>query len=118
MYRLEMNDDLGRILSFPLKEEGIVTIGRNRDSDVVLTDKSVSRNHCLLHLAGKSIEIEDLGSSNGVIVGGDPIGHRTRLKPGDEIIIGENRLFLRFAAHPEQTRQTFHGPMPDGVKTH
>jgi len=112
MYRLEMTDDLGRLLSFPLKSAGIITVGRNRDNDIVLADKSVSRNHCLLHVAGERVEIEDLGSANGVIVHGALVDGRTKVQGGDEIIIGENRFFLRAVNEQETTHQTFLGPVP------
>lgn len=107
MFRLEATDDLGRILSFPLKEHGLVTIGRNKSNDIVLTDKSVSRNHCLMYIKGDNIEIEDLESANGVIVRGVRIKRRTPVFEGDEIILGENRFFLSRADKTDQTGRTF-----------
>jgi pSer/pThr/pTyr-binding forkhead associated (FHA) protein len=106
MFRLEMVDDLGRTLNFPLKKRGIVTVGRKRDNDIFLNDKSVSRNHCLLYVTPDGVEVEDLQSANGVRVSGARIVIRTKLQPNDEIIIGENRFFLRWAVGDQLTEKT------------
>jgi len=106
MFRLEATDDLGRVLAFPLKEQGLVTIGRNTSNDITLPDKSVSRNHCLLYIKGETVEIEDLDSANGVIVRGVRIKRRTPINEGDEIILGENRFFLYRTDQQDQTGKT------------
>ena len=41
------------------------------------------------------IHVIDLDSANGVIVNNARITKPTKIKPGDEIIVGENRFFLR-----------------------
>ncbi|MDP8222130.1 MAG: FHA domain-containing protein [Candidatus Lernaella stagnicola] len=113
MYRLEMTDDLGRILSYPLKEQGAVSVGRQESNDIVLLDKSVSRQHCIFHVDGDSVAIEDSASVNGVLVGGQRISTRTPLHRGDEIIIGEYRFFLRVGGNvDDDTKQTFVGNLP------
>lgn len=66
-----------------------VTIGRNEDCTVQLTDHSVSGRHCELHFDGSRWWITDLGSRNGTRVNGTPVKHRP-LKPGDEIMIGSH----------------------------
>jgi pSer/pThr/pTyr-binding forkhead associated (FHA) protein len=106
MFRLEIVDDLGRTLNFPLKKRGIVTVGRKRDNDIFLNDKSVSRNHCLLYVSPDAVEVEDLQSANGVLVRGRRISERTKLEPNDEIIIGENRFFLRWSVAEMTTQKT------------
>src|SRR5215213_1594852 len=49
---------------------GGATLGRSRDSDVVLDDVNVSRHHAEIRPSGASWIIVDLGSTNGVKVNG------------------------------------------------
>jgi hypothetical protein len=68
-----------------------VTIGRSRDCDVTLDDANVSRRHAEVRREGANWVVADLGSTNGVKVN----GHRVQaqaLSPGDEIILGLERL--------------------------
>lgn len=102
MYQLEMMDKSGNSVSFPLPDhETTLTIGRRSEHDIVLPDLSVSRNHALIVCREESLFIEDLDSANGVLVNRLRIVQPTEIHPGDEIMIGENRLFLRGAkGHP------------------
>jgi pSer/pThr/pTyr-binding forkhead associated (FHA) protein len=111
MYRLEMKDDLGRKLSFPLAETGEVSLGRQSDNDIILSDRSISRHHCRFVLDAGSVTVEDLGSSNGVLVRGQRIGAPTAVMIGDEVVIGDNRFFLDEVDDDAPTRQTFVGDL-------
>jgi DNA-binding NtrC family response regulator len=57
----------GDTLVFPLPQAGVAKVGRARESDVRIDDASVSRDHFVLHI-GETVELEDLGSSNGTQV--------------------------------------------------
>jgi S-DNA-T family DNA segregation ATPase FtsK/SpoIIIE len=94
MFHLEMVDAENRKIRFPLAE-GVVSVGRNKDNDIVLLDQSVSRSHCLFYVRGDEVEIEDLGSVNGVVVRGERVSRRTPVSADDELLIGETRLHLR-----------------------
>ena len=61
-----------------------ILIGRQLDADIHLADHAVSRRHARLHRGGAGFEVEDLGSVNGVTVGGRRV-RRWTLEPGDEI---------------------------------
>ncbi len=76
----------GRFL--PLTQER-VSIGRNEDCTVQLTDTAVSGRHCELSFDGSRWWITDLGSRNGTHVNGVPVKHRP-LRHGDEITIGSH----------------------------
>lgn len=78
--RLGIKIDLDRAL-------GELIIGRDIDAGVPVDDDSVSRRHCrLVHHEGDWYA-EDLGSTNGTYVGGEPIT-RERLRDGDLIKVG------------------------------
>jgi pSer/pThr/pTyr-binding forkhead associated (FHA) protein len=75
------------------------TLGRSRDSDVVIADERASRQHAIIELRaipqGQEWVISDLSSANGTFVNGERVRARV-LRRGDEICIGDTRL--RFGA--------------------
>ncbi len=78
----------------PLSET-ILTVGRNPESNIVLADPNVSRNHAELQPRGSGYIVIDLGSTNGTRVNGVRIGEQ-QLEDGDEIAFGNTRM--RFEA--------------------
>jgi adenylate cyclase len=67
----------------------VLTIGRDKNSDIVLTDLRVSRNHALIRQVGRSdYYIIDSGSANGSYVNQRRVAMPTLLKNGDLIAIG------------------------------
>lgn len=79
----------GRIL--PVRGTSF-SIGRGDDNDLVLEDGTVSRRHALVMVEGDGVAVKDLGSRNGIVVGGQP-AREGRLKPGDDFMVG--RIGLR-----------------------
>ena len=63
-------------------------IGRSRDCALVLEDAGVSRRHAELRNAAGEWTIEDLGSTNGVLVNGRPLRGAQVLRAGDRIELG------------------------------
>jgi DNA-binding winged helix-turn-helix (wHTH) protein len=57
--------------------EGENPVGRARENRVVLTDETVSRCHAVVIIAGRTILIEDCGSTNGTYVNGKKIVRST-----------------------------------------
>jgi hypothetical protein len=51
-----------------LENNGKIRLGRGHDSDVLLSDVSVSRIHCLLSIENKNVFIEDNNSKFGTLV--------------------------------------------------
>src|ERR1700683_4034258 len=49
------------------------SIGRNPESDIVLTEARVSWRHAVLRLEGTTWLLEDLGSTNGTFVGSQKV---------------------------------------------
>ena len=68
------------------------TIGRGRQSDVVLSDPNVSRQHAEIRPRGGSWVITDLGSTNGSQLNGRRIDGSEVLRSGDEIELGASVL--------------------------
>lgn len=55
-----------------LQEKSTITIGRNHDCDIVLTDGNVSRLHCRISIKEPGqYRVQDLASTNGVFINGE-----------------------------------------------
>lgn len=80
----------------PLVPPGLV-VGRGSDADLRINDPGVSRRHALVSVSGVpgnlTITIEDLGSTNGVLVDGARV-QRARLGDGSRIEIGNTRMLV------------------------
>ena len=75
---------------------GTAYIGRGRGCEVQVGDASVSRRHAKLLITDVA-EVIDLGSSNGVIIGGEQVD-RALLKSGDRFQLGETEIEIRMLA--------------------
>lgn len=95
------------ILRFASLEEGApVEIGRDESCGLVLSDASVSRRHVRARREGDLVAVDDLDSSNGTLVNGQPI-RQARLRPGDSLEVGSVplRLDLVSAVELDQLRE-------------
>jgi hypothetical protein len=72
-----------------------LVLGRSTDADVRIDDPGVSRRHCEIR-AGSPSTIQDLGSTNGIVVDGQ---HTTRatLRDGSRIVVGNTTIVFRQA---------------------
>lgn len=89
------------------------TLGRRPNNDIVIDNLTVSGEHAVLHLLDQSVEVQDLGSTNGTFVNGQPI-ERQMLRDGDQVIIGKYEVRFadarqRFSRAPEAHE---HAPAP------
>jgi hypothetical protein len=71
-----------------------VSIGRSERSDIALADPGVSRNHARIVREGDDFIVEDLGSTNGTEVNGQPV-RRRRLADGDMVKLANSALQFR-----------------------
>jgi transcriptional regulator with GAF, ATPase, and Fis domain len=71
-----------------------VSIGKAPDNDLVLSDDTVSRHHCVLERGPSGIVVRDLGSTNHTRVGRTAVLEAT-IEPGSTITIGNVELLLR-----------------------
>lgn len=100
--------NLGDYFAFP-EDPCELVMGRSRDMDFILRHASVSRSHVkfvVLHTpTGRSVEVTDLGSTNGTqLNGGDLVGCSS-LSDGDMIQIGEIALRYRLMDPTEHAFQ-------------
>jgi MoxR-like ATPase len=93
--RLVVSLDGGR-LRVPL-EDGEHVVGSDADCAIVLPHASVSRRHALVVVRGESAEIEDLDSTNGVIVGARRVRRET-VRAGDLVYFGRVSAVLERVA--------------------
>lgn len=70
-------------------------LGRAQDADLVLDDDYVSGRHARLFPQGSRWFLEDLGSTNGTYVSGNPLSRTVAVEPGTPIRIGKTVLELR-----------------------
>jgi pSer/pThr/pTyr-binding forkhead associated (FHA) protein len=72
--------------------ESGATLGRSRQSDVMVDDPNVSRAHAEVRPHGDSWVLADLGSTNGTRLNGRRVTQSEVLKVGDEIELGTTTL--------------------------
>lgn len=83
--------------AFPLEADE-VRLGRSPTNDIVLARPTVSRHHAVIRRGPDGYLIEDLQSTNGTYLNGEPVS-RSPLREGDHIRIGE--VVFRFAESAE-----------------
>ena len=77
---------------WPITHEGL-SLGRDPENDVVLSDPTVSRRHCRLMPLEGEVQVEDLGSLNPLMINGQPAKAGV-LRVGEELVAGEARFLV------------------------
>lgn len=72
-----------------------MVLGRSTDADVRIDDPGVSRRHCEIRVGSPSM-IQDLGSTNGIVVDGQHT-QRATLRDGSRIVVGSTTIVYRQA---------------------
>jgi hypothetical protein len=80
----------GTTLDVPLARER-TTIGRRADNDICLPNLAVSGEHAVVVTILADSFLEDLGSTNGTLVNGNPVAKHF-LRDRDQIDIGRHKL--------------------------
>jgi hypothetical protein len=93
---LELVDDELSEETFPI-EASSVKFGRSAPADVVISHKSISREHCVIGLAHDELLVTDLNSTNGTYVDDVRINRTTILPVGSVVRLGQ--VSLRHAVH-------------------
>lgn len=91
--------------------QDVIKIGRLRSCLLRLEGEGISRLHAVIEVNSGKVEIIDLGSSSGTIVNGKRIDRR-KLKPGDEVLFGDNRVVMGTAPPVEVPAPAEPAPAP------
>ena len=94
MFKLVIQDDEGKTTVVPLIRDEI-TIGRKEGNTIRLTERNVSRRHARILRNNGEVQIEDLGSYNGIRVNNARIAERVALRVSDQVQIGDYKLYLK-----------------------
>jgi pSer/pThr/pTyr-binding forkhead associated (FHA) protein len=84
--RIEEGKFSGRRYVFDQAE---VVLGRTPENDVVVPDDGASRKHAKISQEGEGYQVEDMNSSNGTRVNGQPLTKPLTLRDGDLVQIGD-----------------------------
>ncbi len=112
-FKLIIEDDEGRRSVIPV-ELGEVSIGRLEANTIRLNERNVSRQHARIRKESAQVQVEDLGSYNGVYINGDRIKERAELREGDLIKIGDFHLELRGEGLQRRAEETTQRTMLPG----
>jgi two-component system response regulator AtoC len=93
-YVLVVGDD--KMITRRLPLAGELVIGRDPDCDLALEHARISRRHAKLIVENTGVRIEDLGSTNGLSVGGAQFarGASVPLRVGDSVRLGPYTLIF------------------------
>ncbi|WP_433861919.1 FhaA domain-containing protein [Streptomyces sp. L7] len=80
---------------------GRTVVGRGQDADITVDDTGISRRHVLITWDGHRAQVEDLGSTNGSQLNGQPV-KKAILEPDSVVTIGRTRIVFRVL--PQATR--------------
>lgn len=91
---------------------GQFLIGRSTECQLSLDDPLVSRKHARLVVTEDALFVEDLGSRNGVLVGGVKVEGKRKLDDGDRLTVGSQEMMVIDAARGDRAST---GPSPGGA---
>ena len=83
----------------------LLRVGTSPDSDLVLSDDTVSRRHCEIELTEVGFRVRDAGSTNGVRVGPLRV-YDAAFEGAVELTLGETALAITPLAETEDREQT------------
>ena len=72
----------------------LVTIGRGPESDIVLSDTTVSRRHAVIRRYGTDFTVRDVGSRNGTYLHQIKLTTVSPLPPNEELQVGIFRMWF------------------------
>lgn len=82
-----------------------VTFGRDPENDISWDDSQVSRHHAKITRRGDQLVLEDLGSTNGTLINGQPVDRHV-LQPADIISIGTSVFGIKGFSAPQTVGMT------------
>lgn len=79
--------------------EGIIKVGKDPKSTIMLDDEKCSRVHAVIEVSGADVMLIDMGNESGTFVNGTCIG-QSGLKPGDFFVIGDTKVVFEKDSAP------------------
>ena len=79
-----------------------VTLGRGANADVRILDQCASRLHCRILQVENELVVQDLGSTLGTLVNGQPIAE-SRLNSGDSLTVGASTFRVDLEVRKKST---------------
>ena len=98
-------------LSFELRDNAPMIVGRALTSDIPIPDPTISRRHAEVSIVKGSVHVRDLGSSNGTFRNGEQIT-ATVCADGDLVVFGKVPFKLEIVAPAGVRSPTPSGPPP------
>ena len=71
---------------------GPLEIGRGTTCDISIPNRFVSTHHARIVPDNGAWVLEDLGSTNGTLVNGEPLDSPYPLQPGDRVMVGDTEF--------------------------
>ncbi|MEN8134761.1 MAG: FHA domain-containing protein [Thermodesulfobacteriota bacterium] len=111
-WALVLNDRI--IKRFQIEEGQTLTIGRDKEADIMVDNTAISRKHCSMELKNGEYYLTDLYSLNGTKVNGKKVVSAVPIKKTDLIEVS------KFTLHPietilaEQTSESYSISQSDG----
>jgi transcriptional regulator with PAS, ATPase and Fis domain len=83
----------------------LIRIGSSTESDLVLTDDTVSRRHCEIELSETGFRVRDAGSTNGVRINGARV-YDAAFDTACDLTLGETVIAIKPLSDTEDREQT------------
>ncbi|MBE75840.1 MAG: hypothetical protein CMM04_15575 [Rhodopirellula sp.] len=74
-----------------------IVIGRGTEAGLTIKHPLVSRQHCELFAADGSVQVKDLGSTNGTFIDGHPINTQAVVISGNDLKLGVVEMTVEFS---------------------
>jgi len=78
-----------------LVDKPILLLGRHPECDIQIDSRKISRRHCCIAQVEDYLVVRDLGSTNGIRINNVRV-QEGRLRPDDELTIGNSRYKVRW----------------------
>ena len=82
-----------------LVDKPILLLGRHPECDVQIDSRKISRRHCCIAQVNDYLVVRDLDSTNGIRINGVRVVEG-KLRPGDEVTIGNHRYQVEWDKAP------------------
>lgn len=88
-------------MRYPVRQDQINTIGRNRQNFIMIMDNKISGQHAQVYFRDGNFYVKDLESANGTRVNGERINTETTIRHGDTVKFATTRCLFVDKEKPE-----------------